>query len=279
MFRGPIKALKTIVKVLMGLVRVLPRGEDLYLLMTKNRVAISYRGVFPDRASAQSVASERDHYDLINARKADEKAEHEAVLDDWVQYQDYPALFWLGRVVDEHEEELRVLELGGSLGNLFYSAEKFVSYPPQTQWCVAELPEAVALGSEIARGRGETRLSFADSADIAQQPRADVFVTAGTVQYMETSLPEILQSLRELPSHVIVHMLPNHDTEDFWTLQDLRTCEVPYHIHSKSGLREAIAALGYREVDHWDFDREVLIPFHLDKKVDHYSGYYFALDS
>jgi putative methyltransferase (TIGR04325 family) len=131
---------------------------------------------------------------------------------------DYPLLFWLSRAF---EPGLRVLELGGSLGHLFYRLETRAPFPDDARWAIAELPHAVELGHEIAERKGERRLSFIDSAVIADAGPCDLFVTAGTLQYMETGLPSILSGLDTLPSEVLVHNTPMHATREWWTRQNL----------------------------------------------------------
>ena len=93
---------------------------------------------------------------------------------------------------------------------------------------------------------------------------------------MEDLLWKLLQSLPELPSHVLVHKLPVHETSSCWPLQRLALREIPYQIYSQAELLEQMAKLGYRQVDRWTRPRTIEIPFHRNMKVEGYLGYYFA---
>jgi putative methyltransferase (TIGR04325 family) len=144
------------------------------------------------------------------------------------------------------------------------------------RWTIAELPEAVKLGASIARERGEQRLTFLDSGHLSAAEPAGVFMTAGTLQYMEAPLWTILPTLAKLPPHVLVHNLPVHKTRSYWTLQQLSLCEVPYRIYSHTELVEQMANLGYRQVDTWNSPRAIEIPFHREIEVEGYLGFYFS---
>lgn len=216
----------------------------------------------PDRAT--------DRYDRVNELRRENEdldALGHAMVDT-----DYPLLFWLSRAF---EPGLRVLELGGSLGHLFYGLETRAPLPDDARWTIAELPHAVELGQEIAEKKGEQRLSFIDSAVIADAGPCDLFVTAGTLQYMEAGLPDILRGLDTLPSEVLVHNTPMHPTRGWWTRQNLGVVEVPYRIYSRANLVEDMADLGYHPTASWGHDRSAPIPFHLDLEVDGYLGFRF----
>lgn len=263
-------------KKILGGLELLPFGRDIYLRIARNRLGISYRGIFCSFEEAKLAVSEgvASNYDEVNKNKAEQVEREKQGLDIWFHDTDYPMLFWLSQILGENTT---VLELGGSVGHSFYTLERFFSYPAGIQWNIAELQEAVKLGRKIADERNEKRLLFIESEKIASLAPAKIFLTAGTLQYMETALPELLQSLQALPYHVMVHDLPSHCKKSFWTLQNLGLCEVPYRIHSSEGLITAMEKLGFELVAKWKKDRMVEIPFHLDLKVDGYLGYYFRL--
>jgi putative methyltransferase (TIGR04325 family) len=258
-----------------ALLELMPAGRDVYLLIAKRRIGISYRGVFQDAVTARNAIppAKKNDYDVINRRKAENEAQEKERLENWFHTEDYPLLFWLSRLLHEPSS---VLELGGSVGHFFYSMQRYYPCGAGIRWTIAELPEAVKLGRKLAVERGETHLSFVESNEIARQPAADIFLTAGTVQYMETPLPELLQSLTTLPSHVLVHNLPTHADRSYWTLQQLPLCEVAYRIYSRRDLVAGMQALGYSLVADWNKARTVEIPFHRDLEVEGYCGFYFS---
>lgn len=261
---------------IINLIELLPFGHDLYLQLARKRLGISYRGVFDSFAQAQRYAAPQltAEYDLINRRKGENLEQELPVIDKRVLDIDYPLLFWLSRLVKPSH---RILDLGGSIGQSFYSFEHYIHYPANINWVVAELPAAVEAGRRVAKHRGENRLTFIDSTHMEPGQKTDVFITAGTIQYMDTNLAEVLRKLGQPPEHVLIHNTPLHPFEDFWTLQNLEVCEVPYHIHSMANIVAGMEEAGYRLVDRWKSPRRIEIPFHLDMKVDNYFGFYFKL--
>lgn len=257
-------------------IQLLPWGRDLYLTLWRSRLGIAYAGVFDSFEAAQAVVADRRcAYDIVNQDKSHDLARERKALDNWFPDTDYPLLFWLTRVLAQGHQ---VLELGGSVGHLFYAAQRLSGLPAQISWTIAELPEAVDLGRRLAAERDEQRLKFADSSDIETLPAADIFVTSGTLQYMQQSLPDILESLESRPRHVLLHNLPVLKDQALWTLQDLQLCQVPYAISSESSLLSRMSDLGYRVVARWVNPRSIDIPFHAQVKIEGYIGCYFVLD-
>lgn len=253
---------------------LLPYGHDLYLQMARKRLGITYRGVYESFDQAQGAAESRlpSRYDVINEHKGEHLDQEIPIVDQRVLDIDYPLLFWLSRLM---QPDQKIWELGGSLGQSFYSFERYFPYPDDIEWVIAELPAAVQAGQQIAAQRGEHRLRFRESGDTNVGYKADLFLTAGTLQYMEPGVVEVLASLDRLPTHVLIHNLPVHRTDEFWTLQYLDLCEVPYRIYSKESLVKGLESSGYELVDQWKNPRQIEIPYHPEKKVDGYCGFYF----
>jgi putative methyltransferase (TIGR04325 family) len=254
---------------------LLPAGRDLYLMLARKRIGISYRGLFSSRAAAQAAipGDTAKEYDVINKGKARHEAEEKQRLETWFHLEDYALLFWLSRLLDQRSA---VLELGGSVGHFFYSIQRHGICGREIRWTIAELPEAVKLGAAIAQERDERRLAFIDSSRLADVEPADIFVTAGTLQYMEAPLWTILSGLTQRPTHVLVHNLPVHEHRGYWTLQQLPVCEVPYRVYSHAELVDQMTSLGYRQVDTWKKPRDIEIPFHRETKVEGYLGFCFS---
>jgi len=261
---------------LRGAIEWLPFGRDLFLYVAGARLGIAYRGVHDTAEEAREhvATSATGEYDHVNElRRQHAEPETEALGREFLDT-DYPLLFWLSR---SYRPGLRILELGGSLGHLFYAADHRAPLPDDAEWCVAELPNAVEFGTQIADRRGERRLSFIESDRIGEAAACDLFLTAGTIQYIEEDLPRILTNLRALPSEVIVHNTPMHPEREWWTRQNLGVVEVPYRIYSRRRLIEEMAGLGYLQTAAWGHERSVPIPFHLDLEVDEYLGFRFEL--
>lgn len=110
---------------LKNLISLLPYGRDLYLVFTRNRRGISYRGIFDSYDMAlKAVPPKRNtDYDVINAGKAANLENEKAGLDSWFHDIDYPLLFWLAKILNEKNT---VLELGGSVGHFFIRSKNYV---------------------------------------------------------------------------------------------------------------------------------------------------------
>jgi putative methyltransferase (TIGR04325 family) len=255
-------------------IELLPYGRDIVLHLTRNRRGISYRGVFDSWGQATQEASKGKsaEYDVINANKADNPEREKQRLDIWFRETDYPLLYWLSRTIDE---KCTVLDLGGSLGHFFYSIQHKLDLPKTLKYVIAELPSAVAYGAELARERKEERLSFIDSSTLASVLNFDIFMTAGTLQYMPKELPQIIDEFDGKPRHVLLHNLPIHAEKGFYTVQNLGLCEVPYRIYSFASLCEEMKSRGYELVDQWVNDRKIEIPFHRSAAILGYGGFYF----
>ena len=255
-------------------IELLPYGRDIVLHLTRNRRGISYRGVFNSwEEAAQAVSKGKSgDYDVINADKASDPEREKQRLETWFHEVDYPLLYWLSRIIGEG---CTVLDLGGSLGHFFYSISDKLDLPKTLRYVIAELPSAVAYGTEISRERKENRLSFLDSSELSSVQKVDVFMTAGTLQYMRKQLPEIIDEFNERPRHVLIHTLPVHAEKEFSTIQNLGLCEVPYRIYSMDLLCEEMKSRGYELIEKWVSDRTIEIPFHRSLAILGYAGFYF----
>lgn len=265
---------KSLKRRIIGGVEILPFGHDLYIQLARKRLGITYRHTFATGQQARDYARRlrSDSYDIINQHKGEHLDEEIPIIEQRVLDIDYPILFWLHRLLRPSDQ---IMELGGSIGQGFYSFEHYFPYPENIHWTIAELPAAVEAGRRIAEQRQETRLSFIDSDSPGTAEPPNLFLSAGTLQYIDSSVPDLLSQLSGRPEHLLIHNLPAHPTQDYWTLQYLGLCEVPYHIYSKDGLTRSIRDAGYELVDEWKHKRLVEIPYHSDMNVEHYYGFYF----
>jgi putative methyltransferase (TIGR04325 family) len=267
--------LKKVVKErILQTIELLPYGRDIVLYLTRKRRGISYRGAFATWEETVQAASKSQlsDYDIINASKASAPEREKQRLDTWFHDSDYPLLYWLSRTISER---CTVLDLGGSLGHFFYSIQNKLDLPENLQYVIAELPAAVAYGTEIAQERKESRLSFLDSRMLSSVRNLDVFLSAGALQYMPKHLPEIIDEFSVRPAHVLIHNLPVHAEREFFTIQNLGLCEVPYRIYSESLLCNEMKSRGYELTAKWLKDRTIEIPFHRQLVIQGYAGYYF----
>ena len=194
---------------------------------------------------------------------------------DKVRPSDYPVLFWMKSAIGEVSQ---VFDLGGNLGLAFYSFKKYLDYPDDLQWTVCDLPEIIGLGSKLAKDRNAERLKFTQAYEDADG--AGIFLTAGTLSFMETDLGTILSQLQVKPRHLLINRAPLYDGETFYTLRYLPPIMAVYRVFNKTQFIDSILVNGYRLVDEWKIpDGTLVIPFRPDKAVKAYTGLYFRLDS
>jgi putative methyltransferase (TIGR04325 family) len=189
---------------------------------------------------------------------------------------DYPVLFWLARILGAGlgVGTRRLFDLGGHVGMRFYGFRTRLALPDALVWQVMDVPAVVQAGRELAIERGAGNLAFTDRRD--ELAGADVLLAAGSLQYLEKPLHDILAPIAGRPPHVILHQLPMHDGAAYYTLQSIGQAFCPYRVEDRRGLVAGMAALGYELRDAWHTpDKLCPIPFHPERSVRGYEGMYF----
>lgn len=251
-----------------------PAGRSIILHLRSRRVtripldfSLGFRRTFPSFAAAQAcsaryIAAGHEHPDDIRFHTS---------MSDTVRESDYPVLFHLAPLVPELRE---VFDLGGSVGNLFYSYQHKLDFPPNLLWTVYDLPVKKLLGEKLAAERAETRLRFSNTLDEACG--SDVFIASGSLHYFEEPLHQILASLKDLPNHVFVNRSPFSLGPDLITVQDNRSYLVPCKLHSRAALISGMHVLGYELQSEWPvYERRLSVCTHPDICPRTYSGFYF----
>jgi putative methyltransferase (TIGR04325 family) len=228
---------------------------------------LGFRRVFPSFAAAQACASK---YIPSGHAHPDESSYHISIADT-VRESDYPVLFYLAPLVSELRT---VFDLGGSVGNLFYSYQSQLDFPAGLVWKVYDLPVNKPVAEKLAFERGETRMRFANA--LAEASGCDVFIASGSLHYFEESLHEILRPLETLPEHVFANRMPCSNGPALITVQDNRTYLVPCKLHSRATLVAGMQDLGYELRSEWPvYERRLHVPTHPDVSARTYSGFYF----
>jgi len=228
---------------------------------------LGFRRVFPSFADAQSCASK---YIPSGHEHPDEIRFHTSISDT-VRESDYPVLFYLAPLVPGLRN---VFDLGGNVGNLFYSYQSKLSFPASLTWTVYDLPMKKPLGEKLALERAESRIRFATTR--AEASGCDVFIASGSLHYFEEPLHEILRSLERLPEHIFANRMPCSSGSDVITVQDNRSYLVPCKLHSRTTLITGMQTLGYGLQSEWPVhERRLPVPTHPDLSSRTYSGFYF----
>ena len=140
---------------------------------------------------------------------------------------------------------------------------------------MCDVPAVVESGAALAAEEGAAdRLRFTTA--FADASGADVLLAAGSLQYVETPLAELLGGLASPPAHILINKTPTHATREFVTLQNIGLAFCPYRIHRRDALPASLQAIGYELVDSWEnADLRCEVPFHPDAGPIVYVGHYF----
>jgi putative methyltransferase (TIGR04325 family) len=187
---------------------------------------------------------------------------------------DYAVLFWLKGLLDKQSF---VFDFGGHVGVAYHGWRTYLGYPPGMRWLVYDVPAIVKVGAELARERPSDGLAF--TSDVADARGCTIFLAAGSLQYIDESLPALLARSGGLPRHLLVNKLPLYEGPTFVTVQSTGRAFHPYRICNRAEFVSEVIALGYRVVDNWSNREQYCeIPFEPDRDIDAYSGYYFVRD-
>ncbi|MBK7861957.1 MAG: methyltransferase, TIGR04325 family [Archangiaceae bacterium] len=167
---------------------------------------------------------------------------------DQVQSEDYPALFWLERLLTGIET---VFDFGGHIGLHYYAWSRMLTLPESVKWKVCEVAAVADAGRALAQQRGvDQQLTF--TTDAAEAAGASLFIASGSLQYLEPGfLWRALGSLRLRPRHLLLNKLPVHARRDYVTVQDTGASFHPYTVVSRATLDAELHDLGYHCLDTW----------------------------
>jgi putative methyltransferase (TIGR04325 family) len=188
---------------------------------------------------------------------------------------DYPVLYWLQRLMTDGAH---VLDLGGHVGVSYHAFRPYLPTVSTVRWTVHDVAAVMAAGRALAVERQAAHeLGFADA--LPDAAAADVFFAAGSLQYLEPTVDDLLRSLVALPRWVVINKTPTHPRRSFVTLQHIGVSYCPYRIHAAGAFPEWLAPLGYRCMDQWENpDLTCVVPFADDAGPITYRGYAFVRD-
>jgi putative methyltransferase (TIGR04325 family) len=250
---------------LLGALRSRPIAKQLIDLTA------GYNRVFPDLATARLAAagfSQHGH----------DTPENGQALSDLMlstRPSDYPVLHHLGRL---QLNGLRVFDLGGTMGNLFYLYGRYLDFPPSLCWTVHDLPGHMRRGRELARERNEMRLQFSD--DVRGAANHEVLLISGALHYFDFSLSDYLADMPERPRHVLVNRSPLVNAPDAATIQYTHGIMVACKLLNRSDLIAGMDKLGYECADSWSAPEfSIKLPYDPGYWVKEYSGLYFRANN
>lgn len=195
-------------------------------------------------------------------------------LLETIRLVDYPAIFWMNRIIDDNS---MVFDFGGHVGIRFYCYSKYINFPSNFQWYLYDLPNIIEEGKAIANKKGVKNILFTDKMDFAK--KAKIFLASGSLQYFENPIYEIMDKNNLYPKHIIINEFPLHDKHEFVTINNMGTAYCPYKIYNKDKFIRRMLESNYKMIDIWDDkNKRCHIPFHEDYNESTYYGMYFLKD-
>jgi putative methyltransferase (TIGR04325 family) len=192
---------------------------------------------------------------------------------DPVKLSTYPVFFWLSQL---YQRNWSLVDVGGSIGLTYYGYRRFVGLPENSTWTIVEVPKICEQGRKIAQRENAAGLNFVS--DAAQVDACDLLLSAGALQFVENSLPGLLESLPRKPRFILLNKLPITDQEDCWTLQNYGPAVTPHRLFNRITFLRYFDDHDYRLRDSWEVqDLDCLIPFHPQRFIRHFSGFLFEL--
>jgi putative methyltransferase (TIGR04325 family) len=265
--------IKELKQVLRGLVESTPFLSDLYYQNWHfYKYPNAFRGVYKSFSSALTDIPQ-NHLSTYNITELYVDSLVRLEAGERISYfdpRDYPILFWLKSILDNDKS---IFDFGGNVGSSYYAYQYYLAYPKNLRWLVCDLPTAIEIGKKILEKNPSKNIFFTENLDDAED--ADIFLTCGTLQYIESSISDLLEKLLQKPRHLLINRVPIYEGETYITLQNLIDSIVPYKIQNRAKLISELESLGYELIDSWKDSRTCFIPFHPELFVDGYHGFYF----
>lgn len=225
----------------------------------------AFRGVYQTMEEARAAAP-RGHAFGYDNQAAAELYQH-CLTPRWG---DYAVMYWLARTIEDGSE---LLDLGGNIGVLFYTFQKYLRFAPGFRWVVYDLPASIEAGKRIAGQRPHENLAFTTRLEDCRHP--DILLASGAVQYIDRPLSDILTAFATRPRHVLVNKLPAYDGFPFVTLQNIGPSICPYRVFNRTEFVASLLECGYELADQWDISElHCRVPLHPSRTAS-YSGMYF----
>jgi putative methyltransferase (TIGR04325 family) len=226
----------------------------------------NFRGIYDTMDQARAAAPRSKPLGYDNSQAA--RMYSDAIL---VRPGDYPTVLWLGKALTECSQ---VFDIGGNIGISFYAYQKYLSYPRNLRWIVYDVPAVIEAGNEFAKERPSSGLTF--TASLEQCPGSDIILAAGSLQYIDWNLSEMLAKFVKQPRHLLISRTPFYQGPSYCTLQNIGPSVCPYRIFNRDEFVQSIRGLRYELVDRWSApDLSCRVPFHPSRTVHSYSGLYF----
>lgn len=235
----------------------------------ENREENLFMGSFESFAAAEAGAPPSKAVGYDNAEAAKTLYSHQ------IYFYDYPAMFWIGRSLDEGHR--RVMDLGGHVGIKYYAFRRTLNYPQDLRWLVCDVPGVVQTGRELAEQREATeQLSFCT--DFREGSGCDLLYASGSLQYLPQRIGEMLAALPQKPRRIILNTTAVHPDRTLYTLNSIGFAVCPYRIQHYEELIADLTRAGYKRRDAWRNEgKPIEVPFVDGGDRAYYAGCCFDL--
>ncbi|MES2713135.1 MAG: methyltransferase, TIGR04325 family [Pseudomonadota bacterium] len=170
----------------------------------------------------------------------------------------HAVFFWLTQLL---EEGTRVVDYGGGPAVTWRQYARRAAMPRGVSWTVVDLPAIIARGREVAGQGGLEGVRFAET--LAEAGECDILLSAGALQYMEHSVPGLLEAVPGRPRHIILNKVPLTEGTAYWSLQNQGPAVCPYRIYNAAEFLGYFEREGYTVADRWRVAELTCdIPFH-----------------
>ena len=187
---------------------------------------------------------------------------------------EYPTFFWLNNILNNYNKNnINIFDFGGAYGWHFFKILKYALNNNFT-WTVYDVEEII----KIAKDKFENdRLKF--TTNFGEINESDIFFSSGAIQYAEDfSLSLSLSKLPNKPKHILLSRLPMQDNiKQFVTLQNTSSSFSPQYVFNRKDFISSLENIGYELIDTWRGYDSCYIPFHKNKSIRYYTGFYFKL--
>ena len=251
-----------------AMARHLPGMERVFnqwALKTRNTGGL-FAGVYATRAAALAAIP-------VNRASGWDNADAAAIFDGMLPNQPsaHAVFFWVSQLL---RQGATLVDLGVVIGITYFLYTHRTALPEAARWTVVEVPAVAQRGAEIAAERKADSLSFATN--LFSAGPCDILLSAGAIQYMESSIPGLIEHLDYRPSHILLNKVPLTEGRQFWSLQNFGAAVSPYQVWNEAAFLEYFARHGYRLRDRWRVTELCCdIPFHPSHHVSEMAGFCF----
>jgi putative methyltransferase (TIGR04325 family) len=159
------------------------------------------------------------------------------------------------------------------MGEAYYGFSTVLEYPKDMTWTVMDVPSIAKAGALLASREKRTNIHFISSLD--GYPGADVLLSTGALQYLDTHLSNALAGMQTRPKHVLINFIPVYDGPSFVTVQNIGTAYCAYRVFNRNEFVDSLRALGFALIDSWKKPRAFDVLDDPERSFKHYTGFYF----